>query len=108
MDVKEMVQDIDSLEIQLLEKKLALVVERAYQQGVEDGQSKYKYPELLKQEDLVEILQAELPTVRKLVARRDFPKFEHTRARYPRDAVFEWIKRNSTDYGTNLLRFKTN
>lgn len=102
-----MVQDIDSLEMQLLERKLALVVEKAYQQGVQDGQSKYKYPELLKQEHLVEIMQMELPTVRKLVARPDFPKFELTRGRYPRDEVFEWIHRNSSVFGENLIRFKT-
>lgn len=107
MNINKILEDIQSKEMELFELKLAEVVERAYLKGVHDGQIKYKYPEVLKQSHLVEILQVELPTVRKIVARKDFPKFKPVQARYPRDQVFAWIERNSTDFGSNLVHFKT-
>ena len=40
MNIRKFVDDIHSAEFELLEKKLSLVAEKAYQKGVEDGQSK--------------------------------------------------------------------
>lgn len=101
--MKSLVEDIHSLEQELLEKRLSLVIERAYQQGVEDGQSKNAYPPVLRKEHLCEILQASMPAVTKIVARADFPKLTAIQARYPRDQVFEWIERNSSNFGAELL-----
>lgn len=105
MNINKILEDIQSKEMELFELKLAEVVERAYLKGVEDGQAKNAYPPVLKAEHLAEILQVEMPTVRKIVQRKDFPKLIPIRARYPRDEVFKWIERNSTDFGTKLLKF---
>lgn len=94
--MKELLRDIDSAEFELFEKKLELAISRAYQKGVEDGQSKNAFPPVLKKEHLCEILQASMPAITKIVARPDFPKLTAVQARYPRDQVFDWIARNSS------------
>ncbi|WP_342471605.1 hypothetical protein MHH70_12370 [Metasolibacillus sp. FSL H7-0170] len=92
---RRMVDEIESKEFELLSQKLSLIAEKAYLQGLEDGRAKDRYPHVLRKAHLCEILQIEMPTVNKLVARKDFPKLIDIQARYPRDQVFDWINRNS-------------
>ncbi|WP_374964567.1 helix-turn-helix transcriptional regulator [Lysinibacillus sp. RS5] len=106
MNIREQIQNINSLEFELYEKKMELVAERAYLKGVQDGQSKYNYPPVLTKKDLEEIFQASSSTIDRTVARKDFPKLTTMSGKYPRDEVFAWISRNSTDFGSNLLKFK--
>jgi hypothetical protein len=71
-------------------------VKQAYELEVEEGRKKYSYPPLLTRKELAEIFQVQLSTVSNLTDIPGFPKFEHIRARYPRDQVFRWIEENST------------
>lgn len=96
---KKMMEDINSKEFELLTQKITLAIEQAFQKGIETGLKKNSFPPVLKKEHLCEILQIEVPTVNKLVARKDFPKLTTVQARYPRDQVFEWIERNSSTFG---------
>lgn len=106
MTIQQHTQNIKNLEFELLEQKMALIAERAYLQGVQDGQTKYNYPPVLTKEDLQNIFQASSSTINRLVLRKDFPKLTSMSGKYPRDEVFAWISRNSTDFGSNLLKFK--
>lgn len=105
--MKSLVQDIESAEFELFEKKLELAISRAYQQGLKDGRSKDAYPPVLRKEHLCEILQASMPAITKIVARPDFPKFHPIQAHYPREQVFDWIARNSTGYEQEFLNRRT-
>lgn len=106
MNIREQSQNINSLEFELWQKKIELVAEKAYLKGVQDGQSRYNYPPVLTKEDLKEIFQKSTTTINRLVLRKDFPKLTTLAGSYPRDEVFAWISRNSTDFGSNLLKFK--
>lgn len=75
---------------------IKLLCQQAYEQGVEDGRTKYSYPEVLTKDHLVQIFQIEKSTVNKLVALPSFPKLKDVRARYPRDRVLEWIDDNTS------------
>lgn len=75
---------------------------KAYEQGVEDGRSKYNLPYTLKQEHLAEIFQVEKPTLPKIINHPTFPRLEIVRARYPRDKVLKWINDNSSIVKSNF------
>ncbi|MBU8908550.1 hypothetical protein [Desertibacillus haloalkaliphilus] len=94
---------MDELESKLMEERLNAMFQKAYEQGVRDAIEKYSFPVLLTKQHLCEIFQVEMPTVSKLVAHPNFPKFEMIRARYPRDAVLDWINEN-----TNWVKDNTN
>jgi hypothetical protein len=87
---------IVTLQIPDIDKYVKELVRQAYELGVEEGRKRYSYPPLLTRKDLAEIFQVQLSTVSNLTNIPDFPKFEHIRARYPRDLVFRWIEENST------------
>ncbi|MFD2760473.1 hypothetical protein [Lentibacillus juripiscarius] len=89
---------IDELKAKLLEENLKELFLEAYEKGLEDGQSKYNYPDLLTKKDLSKIFQVKEPTVNKIVAIPGFPKSQFVSARYPRDEVFRWMREN-TDAG---------
>lgn len=83
------------LEEQFMMDKFQILISQAYEQGVEDGRSKFSYPPVLTNQHLMDILQIELPTVNKIVKDTSFPRLKTIRARYPRDEVFDWIKKNT-------------
>ncbi|MGA3676003.1 hypothetical protein [Lysinibacillus agricola] len=95
MNIKEQIQKIDSLEFELFQQKLELVIEKAYLKGVQDGQKKYNYEPVLTKKDLMKIFQSSAATINRLVLRKGFPKLTTLAGKYPRDEVFEWIKNNS-------------
>ncbi len=72
------------------------MIQKAYEQGVKDGQEKYSLPHTLTKEHLAEIFQIKISTVNKLIARPSFPKLKDVQARYPRNQVLAWIEDNST------------
>ncbi|MBC1499358.1 hypothetical protein HB943_01995 [Listeria weihenstephanensis] len=82
----------------ILSELLAQVAEKAYVHGVEDAKKYYQYPQALKQKDIEEMYQIGPAKVSILVRRRDFPKIELIRARYPRDEVIEFMKNNKHLY----------
>ncbi|MGE6260909.1 hypothetical protein ACQKCU_24035 [Heyndrickxia sporothermodurans] len=86
---------LEELEAKLLEENLKVMFQKAYEQGVADGQKRFNLPYTLTRNHLKEIFQVELPTVDKITAHPTFPKFQLVRARYPRDQVLEWINKNS-------------
>ncbi|MGE7113971.1 hypothetical protein [Lysinibacillus sp. NPDC047702] len=106
MSIKERIEKIDSLELELWERKIELVAERAYLKGVQDGQSKCNYPPTLTKKDLIEIFQTSKSSINRLVLRKDFPKIIPMVGKYPRDKVFAWIDRNSTGSSENILKFQ--
>ncbi|WP_233414603.1 helix-turn-helix domain-containing protein [Thermaerobacillus caldiproteolyticus] len=91
-----MTMGIVTLQIPDIDNYVKDLVRQAYELGVEEGREKYSYPPLLTRKDLAEIFQVQLSTVSNLTDIPGFPKFEHIRARYPRDQVFRWIEENST------------
>lgn len=95
MNIKEQIQKIDSLEFELFQQKLELVIEKAYLKGVQDGQTKYNYEPVLTKKDLKKIFRKSQSTIDRLVLRKDFPKLTSLAGSYPRDEVFKWIKNNS-------------
>lgn len=86
----------DELEAQLFAVRMEELFRKAYEKGVEDGRTKFSYPPILTNAHLAEILQVKPATVAKVTADPSFPKLKEIRARYPRDEVFEWIKRNTS------------
>jgi hypothetical protein len=87
---------IMTVQVPDIDKYVKDLIRQAYELGVEEGRKKYSYPPLLTRKDLAEIFQVQLSTVSNLTDIPGFPKFEHIRARYPRDQVFRWIEENST------------
>ncbi|MGE7838037.1 hypothetical protein [Viridibacillus arvi] len=86
---------LQSLEEQFILEKFQILIQQAYENGVKDGQTRFSYPPVLTNAHLAEILQVQPPTVQKIVTEPSFPKLTKIRARYPRDAVFSWIERNT-------------
>lgn len=86
---------LQTLEEQFMMDKFQILIIQAYEQGIEDGRTKFGYPPVLTNKHLMDIFQIELPTVNKIIKDPSFPKLKTIRARYPRDAVFMWIKNNT-------------
>lgn len=86
---------LQTLEEQFMMDKFQILISQAYEQGVKDGQTKFTYPPVLTKDHLVEILQVKKPTVDKIIKDYSFPRMENIQARYPRDEVFAWIKKNT-------------
>ncbi|RST57632.1 hypothetical protein D5F11_021465 [Siminovitchia terrae] len=97
---------IDELNQNLLAETIKEMCQQAYEQGVEDARNKYAYPPTLKKTHLTEIFQVAMPTVDNIIRMEGFPRSTITKARYPRDQVFEWIKDNIeyVRYNTNYLK----
>ncbi|ASS70079.1 helix-turn-helix transcriptional regulator [Bacillus atrophaeus] len=85
----------DEMTATVFKDQMEKLFQAAYEKGVEDGRKKYAYPPVLNVNHLTEILSVKRPTIAKITARPDFPKFTEIQARYPRDEVFDWIKRNT-------------
>ncbi|MEK4247623.1 hypothetical protein MKZ20_20305 [Psychrobacillus sp. FSL K6-2684] len=86
---------LQELEEDYMIAKFQILISQAYEQGVEDGRAKFTYPPVLTKQHLMEIFQIELPTVDKIIKDSTFPRLQTIRARYPRDAVFTWIDKNT-------------
>ncbi|MGN7403505.1 hypothetical protein ACTHO0_27035 [Cytobacillus praedii] len=86
----------DELEANLFQAKMESLFQKAYEQGVKDGMSRFSFPPVLTNKHLAEIMQIAPPTVIKVTADPTFPRLSKIKARYPRDQVFEWIQANST------------
>jgi hypothetical protein len=86
----------DELEANLFKARMEELFRKAYEKGVEDGMKKYSYPPVLTNKHLAEILQIAPPTVIKVTANPSFPRLQTIKARYPRDAVFNWINENTS------------
>lgn len=98
MNLSRLLEDIQSQEYELFEKRLTAVIEKAYLQGVEDGRefmkAKYEYPERMRKTDLAKFFNCSLPQVEKIILMDGFPRDKAVQARYPRDKVFEWADKN--------------
>lgn len=92
MHTPSLLQELDE---QYLLQKFELLIQQAYEKGIEDGKKRFTYPPVLKREHLKEILSIEYPTVDKLTRDPSFPRLTAVTARYPRDAVFKWIEENT-------------
>jgi predicted DNA-binding transcriptional regulator AlpA len=89
----------DEIEANLFKARMEELFRQAYEKGVEDGMKRYSYFPVLTNKHLAEILQIAMPTVIKVTSNPTFPRLANIKARYPRDAVFDWIK-NNTEYRT--------
>lgn len=92
MNTPTLLQELDE---QYVLHKFEILIQQAYEKGIEDGQKRFIYPPVLKREHLKEILSIEYPTVDKLTRDPSFPRLSAVTARYPRDAVFKWIEENT-------------
>lgn len=72
------------------------MVREAYKEGLFDARRERELPYMLTQDDLEGIFQVGRSAVEKIVRIESFPKFDHLKARYPRDQVLEWINQNTT------------
>lgn len=86
---------LKELDQQYLMQKFELLIQQAYEKGVDDGQKRFTYPPVLKREHLKKILSIEYSTIDKLTRDPSFPRLTAISARYPRDAVFKWIEENT-------------
>ncbi|MFL0365339.1 helix-turn-helix domain-containing protein [Pseudobacillus sp. 179-B 2D1 NHS] len=86
----------DELEANLFSARMEELFQQAYEKGVDDGMKRFSYPPVLTNKHLAEILQIKPPTVTKVTSNPSFPRLKNIQARYPRDEVFEWIKRNTS------------
>lgn len=96
MTIKNQIQNIESLEFNLFEQKLSLVIEKAYLQGIADAQEKYSLPALLTRKEFMNLVGIGETKCAELFNRRDFPvnrEFGHPRV--PKDLLFEWITANT-------------
>lgn len=96
MGIKEQVQDIESVEFDLFEKKISLVIEKAYLRGVADGQAKFAIKPLLTRKEFMKLVDIGETKCAELFNRRDFPvnrEFGHPRV--PTHLLFEWINANT-------------
>ncbi|MFJ8262689.1 hypothetical protein ACIQ4I_12170 [Rummeliibacillus sp. NPDC094406] len=92
MHAPSLLQELDE---QYLLQRFEILIQQAYEKGIEDGEKRFTYPPVLKREHLKEILSIEYPTVDKLTRDPSFPRLTAVTARYPRDAVFKWIEDNT-------------
>lgn len=106
MNLSKLFEDIQSQEMELFEKKLAAIIEKAYLQGVEEGsklaQAKYEYPDHMKKEDLAKYFNCSLAQVEKIIRMDGFPRTKAVQAHFPKDKVFEWADKN-TEYMNERL-----
>lgn len=92
MDTPTLLQGLDE---QYLIQKFEILIQQAFERGIEEGQKRFTYPPVLRREHLKEILSVAYPTVDKLTRDPSFPRLTAISARYPRDAVFKWIEENT-------------
>lgn len=88
-------QELQVLNEQFVLQKFQILIQDAYQKGVQDGQKNLGYPMVLKREDLAEMMSISLPTVDRIIRNPTFPRLREVQARFPRDAVFKWIEENT-------------
>lgn len=96
MTIKDQIRNIESLEFDLFEQKLSLAIEKAYQQGVEDGRTKYELPNLMTRKEFMNFAGIGESKCAELFNRQDFPvnrEFGHPRV--PTALLFEWIYANT-------------
>ncbi|MFJ7841624.1 hypothetical protein ACIQXG_19510 [Lysinibacillus sphaericus] len=96
MTIKDQIRNIESLEFDLFEQKLSLAIEKAYQQGVEDGRSKYGLKALMTRKEFMNFAGIGETKCAELFNRRDFPvnrEFGHPRV--PTQLLLEWINANT-------------
>ncbi|ANB57463.1 hypothetical protein GFC29_3093 [Anoxybacillus sp. B7M1] len=93
----------DELEANLLKARMEELFRQAYEKGVEDGMKRFSYPPVLTNKHIAEILQIAMPTVIKVTSNPTFPRLINIKARYPRDAVFQWIE-NNTEYLRKVIK----
>lgn len=85
---------LESLEAKLLEENLKKMFRQAYEQGLADAQKKESLPYHLTKKHLAELCQVSLATVENIIRMDGFPKSTVAQARYPRDAVLQWMNEN--------------
>lgn len=99
MNISQQVEDIHSKEFQLFEDKLALVIQKAYERGVEEGKQLVSFenslPMNLEKKHIAKIFNVKMPTVEKIIRMDGFPKCHAIAARYPKDKVLEWKEQNA-------------
>lgn len=80
------------------------LLQRAYEQGVEDGRKRFSLPLLLKKEHIAQQMSIKINTVPKIVAMPGFPVSKLVQGRYPRDGFIQFVKDNQERVGAILRR----
>jgi hypothetical protein len=97
--VKEIEEIISNLQLQAL-------IQKAYEQGVEDGRTKFSVPTLLTRTEAKQFLKCGDTKMSELMARPDFPVNSEFGKRIPTHLLMKWIEQNTRWVEQNTNYFK--
>lgn len=95
---------LDDMADKLTFDVLKNLMQKAYEQGVEDGRTRFNLPLLLKKEHIAQQMSIKINTVPKIVAMPGFPVSKLVQGRYPRDGFIQFVKDNQERVGAILRR----
>ena len=96
-------QQVKELEQQIVQLQLKALIQKAYEQGIKDGQTKYSHPKLLTRTEAMELLRCSTTKISELMARPDFPVNREVGVKIPYHMLMQWIENNTqwVDENTN-------
>lgn len=95
---------IDDMADKLTFDVLKSLIQKAYEQGVEDGRTRFNLPLLLKKEHIAQQMSISPNSVSKYVGMPGFPVSTIVQGRYPRDEFIRFIKDHQEIVGKIKLR----
>lgn len=97
-------QKVTELEKQIADLQLKALIQKAYEQGVEDARTKFFVPEIMTRTEAMEFLKCGPTKMAELMARPDFPVNREFGVKIPTRMLLKWVEKNTnwveqnTDY----------
>ncbi|WP_191559197.1 hypothetical protein [Metabacillus idriensis] len=86
---------LDELEKAITGLKLQAIIQKAYEQGVEDGRSKFSIPLILTRTEAMDFLKCGATLMAELMSRPDFPVNREFGVKIPTHLLMKWIEKNT-------------
>ncbi|WP_083390570.1 hypothetical protein [Cytobacillus oceanisediminis] len=96
---------LNELEQQIVSLQLKALIQKAYEQGVEDGRSKFSAPTIMTRTEAMEFLKCGATTMAELMRRPDFPVIREFGVRIPTHLLMKWIEKHTNWVEQNTKYF---
>ncbi|MGD6845265.1 hypothetical protein ACQCVH_22435 [Bacillus infantis] len=90
-----MQNNLRDLEQQIASLQLKALIQKAYEQGVEDGRAKFSAPAIMTRTEAMEFLKCGATTMSELMRRPDFPVVREFGVRIPTHLLMKWIEQHT-------------
>ena len=99
---------IKEIEEQIFNLHLQAMIQKAYEQGIEDGRTKFALPKILTRAEAMELLKCGPTKMSELMAREDFPVNREIGVKIPTHMLLNWIEKNTrwVEENTNYFNKK--